>query len=220
MDSDDRRALRELFSTASVEHFDKSETILHAGEAPEHIWLVRSGFVKAYTISETGECRIIAIRGIDELLPLESVYSVEPSTVFYEAISPVRLRKLPKAAVESAIRSNAALMKAALMSTLTTLREYNQRLQNLEVGDARHRIVARLLYLRRRFGCVADKNGLVLRIPVTHQDLADALNLSRETANREFSALIREGVVEKRRGAVVLKSPGRLQAILEGTAAI
>jgi CRP/FNR family transcriptional regulator, cyclic AMP receptor protein len=71
----------------------------------------------------------------------------------------------------------------------------------------RTRICNHLLYLSQR-GPARDG-----RVPLTHQDLAGAVGSVRDVATRILDELERAGVVELRRGAIVVRDVPRLEAI-------
>lgn len=207
--------LRAYFVRKHRQSFDKHEILLHAGTVCHDIYFLSSGFVRAYLITDDGESRIISIKGPGELVPLSTLFNPDATTIYYEAITPVTTYKAGLDDFQAAMENDAELAYAVLQTSLTVVREYQQRLENLEIKDARRRIVYRLLFLRRKFGEIADR-GLqhVIGVPINYQDLADAVNISRETANRVVSKLVAEGVVEKRRNKVVLRDWSRLRNII------
>jgi CRP-like cAMP-binding protein len=73
--------------------------------------------------------------------------------------------------------------------------------------NARQRLVHVLTTLAPRIGVeVADG----IQLDVTNEELADAANVTLFTASRLLSELQRKGVLEKKRGKVLLRSPERL----------
>lgn len=215
MKQDHVAALKRYFDGAPIDAYQRCEVILQAGSSYEHIYFIESGVIKAYTINDDGECRIIALKGAGELMPLVTLFAEQWSDTYYEALTAVRLKKIPKVTFQDDVIRSPELSQAVLRSAVVSMREFEARMQNLEMKDARHRIIFRLLFMLRKFGSRKEGRGNVIGVPINYQDLADALNITRETANREFSKLIQEGLVEKRRNRVILRDYRRLAAALE-----
>ena len=78
-------------------------------------------------------------------------------------------------------------------------RIHSERIINLEYRSVRARLVSFLLTMRGRFGKETTE-GLVIEVPLRHQDIASSINASRETASREMSALEKKGWIVARRG--------------------
>lgn len=49
------------FSDGSRIEFSKNEGLIHANEEPQGVYLIKSGFVKAYSISRTGTENLLLI---------------------------------------------------------------------------------------------------------------------------------------------------------------
>jgi CRP/FNR family transcriptional regulator len=66
----------------------------------------------------------------------------------------------------------------------------------------------------QRFGTKTD-DGLLIDVPLRHQDIASSINSSRETTSRELGALVQKGIIAKSGTRIVLKRPDVLKAYLE-----
>ena len=64
-----------------------------------------------------------------------------------------------------------------------------------------------------RFGNQTE-DGLVIEVPLRHQDIASSINASRETASREIAALERKGLIKNKRLYIVLLDVPALQEFL------
>jgi hemerythrin-like metal-binding protein len=73
--------------------------------------------------------------------------------------------------------------------------------------------IAELIYLAERFGQAHGKE-VTIKAPITHQDLADSINMSRETASRALELLIEEKLFEQRDHTFVICDISKLQMAL------
>lgn len=98
-----------------------------------------------------------------------------------------------------------------LMRLLTgRVRELNARLMEQSVLDLRHRLFSELLRLSvPRPGHQGER---VVTPPPYHHVLAARIGCRREQVTREFTVLSQEKLIERTRGALVLKKPQVLEA--------
>jgi CRP-like cAMP-binding protein len=91
-----------------------------------------------------------------------------------------------------------------------------QRVTELGALDVRSRVHAELLRLARPDR--EDPKRAIILAPPNQSELASRINTRRETVSREINAMEREGLIERRRGAIVINDAVRLSARLEATA--
>lgn len=106
----------------------------------------------------------------------------------------IRVLSTPKENLRQAMGRDAWLSQEILKQAVEVIAVYTQRIQTLEFRTARGRIVSEILNLAERFG---EKHGqeIVINVPITHQDIADSINMSRETASRALGQLFEEGLL-------------------------
>jgi CRP/FNR family cyclic AMP-dependent transcriptional regulator len=183
------------FSGGTVKHFSKGEVLVQGDEEPKGVYLIQSGYVKAYTISRTGQQNLLLIHGANEIMPLPwALDGAQKLGVFYEAMSDVTIINSSKDDLRVAMGSNTWLTEQILRQLVSTFTVYAQRIQSLEYRLPRERVIARLLDLADRFGKATDE-GTVIQAPITHQDIADSINMTRETASRALEQLFDDQLV-------------------------
>jgi CRP/FNR family transcriptional regulator, cyclic AMP receptor protein len=102
-----------------------------------------------------------------------------------------------------------------LMRLLSSrVRELNARLVEHTVLDLRHRLYSELLRLSVPRGSGGGER--VVTPPPFHHDLAARIGCRREQVTREFTMLTQEGLIERTRGALILRQPEVLQARVAG----
>jgi CRP/FNR family cyclic AMP-dependent transcriptional regulator len=86
------------------------------------------------------------------------------------------------------------------------------RVMELSTFDVRHRIYSELLRLAKTEGSGAE---MKITPPPTHAELAARVSTRREVVSRELKSLERAGLIDRRRGAIVLLKPSELYARIE-----
>lgn len=126
----------------------------------------------------------------------------------------VEVLRAGKDKLRSALGNNTWLSRETLSQTVNIISVYTQRIQTLEYRSARERVIAELIYLAERFG---ERHGkeIIVNAPITHQDIADSINMSRETASRALGLLFEEGLMGQKDHLFVIKDIHKLQAALD-----
>jgi CRP/FNR family transcriptional regulator len=94
-------------------------------------------------------------------------------------------------------------------------RVHSERILNLEYRSVRERLISFLLTTARRFG-EETKDGVLIKVPLRHQDVASSINSSRETTTREIAYLERNNLIINRQLYFTLTDVDKLQGYLAG----
>jgi CRP-like cAMP-binding protein len=192
----------------------KGEVLVQGDEEPTGVHLIQSGYVKVYTISRTGQQNLLLIHGSHELIPLPwALDGTQKLGVFYEAMNDVTIINSSKDNLRKAMGSNSWLTEQILRQLVSTFTVYAQRIRCLEYRLPRERVIARLLDLADRFG-IMTREGVIIQAPITHQDIADSINMTRETASRALELLFYDELVAQNHHLfIVLNSKKMLQEL-------
>lgn len=116
---------------------------------------------------------------------------------------------VPASAFREIVFASPVLADRLLRLLAQRVRELNARVTEHAVLDLRHRLYAELLRLSApRAGHAGER---VITPPPYHHVLAARIGCRREQVTREFTTLSRDGIVERTRGALVLKHPDVLR---------
>lgn len=202
------------FSDGLMMNFVKGETIINGYEEPGGVYLIKSGFVKAFSVSKEGYGNLLLIHEKGEFIPLPWALDGAYTTgLFYEAMSDVTVLRAPKQKLRVSMGNNSWLSQEVLKQAVNIITVYTQRIQALEYRSARERIIAELIYLSERFG-KSRANEIIIDAPITHQDLADSINMSRETASRALESLFEEGFMGQKNHYLIIRDLAKLQKAL------
>lgn len=202
------------FGNSSHMYFSIGETIVNAHEEPDGVYLIKSGFVKAYSISDAGDANILLIHKAGEIIPFTWALDGEHTMgLFYEAMTDVTALKSPKDKLHTAMSSDPLLSQAILKQAINTITTYTQRIQTLQFRSARSRIIALLIYLAESFGKTTGTE-IIIYSPITHQDIADYINMTRETASRALVQLAEEGLIGQKDHLFIIRNFPELQNAL------
>lgn len=111
------------------------------------------------------------------------------------------------------VAGHPSLAMAMLLRLSGKLRVATDRIMELSTLGANNRVHAELLRLAKR-GRIEGKISVIAPIPV-HSDIAARVSTTRETVARVLSDLSRDGLVERRADALVVRDVSRLETMVE-----
>jgi CRP-like cAMP-binding protein len=196
--------LVELFRERGVRHsFKKGDFIIRSGESPRGVYIYK-GLVKAYDITKYNEENLLIIRKEDEIFPLIWGLTGQERDIIYQALAPTETWQISREVFADYIDKNPGALAPILDMTMEMYRLHSERILNLEYRSVRERIISFLLTMSQRFGKQTEE-GLIINVPLRHQDIASSVNATRETASRELAALERKGLIENSQSLITLK---------------
>lgn len=178
-----KRSAFETFLAKYPTHvFEKGQTVLVKDEVPKGVYVIESGFIKTYTITNSGEERIISIDSRGEDIPIGfTIGLIDKSQYFYQAHTKCVLRLVPcDDYLEHMANNNDSLLRRHVRITKILLSNLT-RIEALEQSKASDKVARTLLYLADTIGSTIP-NKTVRRLSVTQQEIANSLGLTRETA--------------------------------------
>jgi CRP-like cAMP-binding protein len=183
--------------------FKKGDFVIRPGDPPHGVFYIYEGLVKAYDITKYNEENLLIIRKQDEIFPLIWAITGKERHIIYQALAPTTTWRIDRKQFMEYMRSTPDALAPMLDMTLEMYRLHGDRILNLEYRTVRERIISFLLTTSARFG-QETAEGLLIEVPLRHQDIASSINATRETASRELSALERKGLLATRNSFILL----------------
>ncbi len=203
------------FNESPTAVFSSGETIVNGFDEPTGVFLIKKGFVKSYSTSDDGHANLLHIHTIGDIIPLPwSLDGINVTGLFYEAMDDVEVIKSSKDKLRITMGNNMWLTQEILNQTVNVIAVYTRRIQILEFRSARGRVIAELILLADRFG-EPEGRKIIIRAPITHQDIADSINMIRETASRALEQLFSEGLVNQDDHLFVIDNMEKLKMALK-----
>lgn len=199
-----------------VKRFDAGDMLLYQGEVPPSAYVVKTGIVVAYNISNEGDEKPISFWGKADILSNAWVFGKASSTLlFYEAHTDCSVYCLTRDELIAIIRQDSDTTFSVLDRYVTLLTASSLQLDALEYSRAADKILHMLFYLCQAHGQEIDDTHVLIDIPLTQQDMANLLGLTRETTGIELIKLKRSGLLAFSKKKYTIDKPQLLQLIGE-----
>jgi len=163
--------------------------------------IVESGYIKRYLITREGNQSVQSIYGPGDIFPLTPVFrgllNLEIYTgeeiLYYEAMPKTTVRSVTMADLQEYAVRNQSIYKELFYVAGIRLSSNIQRLENVSLSSSYRRLAHQLACFAEQFG-ENSSSGTKILLPLTNSDLANVLNLTRETVSRSFSRLRKKGL--------------------------
>jgi CRP-like cAMP-binding protein len=206
----DLALLHEFFITkGTARSYAKFDVILRSDDEAPGVYYIDEGFVKVYSHTGQGDQYVHILYSKREVFPLIGLIGQQHGDISFQALSRCKLYYVPLDLFEAEIRNNAAFSFQVLQQTIFQFGNYSSRVENLEYKFASERLAYRLASLAERFS-VKHRDGLWLKVPITHQTLGNAINLSRESVTRELDKLVKRDIIAYEGRQIIIKDLDRL----------
>jgi CRP-like cAMP-binding protein len=185
-----------LEATTTIRSVKKGSTLLYQSEIPRQAFIVRKGFIRAYTITSSGDERTVALHGKGDIVPLSWIYGETKNTLFYyEAGSDAEIVCMTKEALVSTIAASPSLTQKLLRFTVTEQTALLMRITALEQSNAAEKIALTLYYLLIRHGLERQPGMFTIDIKMTQSMIASLVGLTRESTAVNLAKLKEREVI-------------------------
>lgn len=210
---DPSNVIKDFFTrNGSLVHYTKGELVLHAHTRTKHLYLITEGIVKAYSIDKKGTPHVHALFTVGKCLPLVRAIQDSTNHIICEAHTNVAALRVSREVFMRKLEEDHAFTRALLDQSLAQFALFTDRIENLEYGSARERLLYRLLTLGAAYG-IKSSDNVVIAVPQTHEDLAQSIQVSREVVSRLLSELKKQGLIEHKRGEISFQPQNLLKQL-------
>lgn len=192
-----------LCAGAVERSFAKGHTIFAEGTVSERLFLVQSGDVKLTKTSARGTTTMLELSSAGHLIGDHAALHAHPHDVTAQAATGVTTWEIRRAGFSAALATEPGLLQSYLEYLGMRLREAGRQSAFDHSADCFGRLCRRLLELADRHG-VQSASGIVVDSPVSQDELAQWIGVSRDGVVRAFARGRRLGWMQTFRGGFVL----------------
>jgi len=207
LDDADIAAIRAL--PINVRHWEAGRTIVSDGERPTDCCLVIEGFcVRAKTILD-GQRQILSIHIPGEIPDLQSLHLHRMDHDLI-AVAPSTLGFISHTSMRALTRTNPNIAEVLWRDTLIDSAIFREWIVNVGQRPAASRLAHTVVELRRRLAVIGREAGDTFEMPLTQEQISEALGITPVHANRIIRQLRDDGIVDINRGRVTVLNEAKL----------
>jgi len=206
--------LKEISQYFHIKEFKKNDYIFFEGDEEPGIYIVIDGIVKL--IKETADGKTVILRLVTpkEVFGWLVMGDSKPSSTYTaQALIDTKVLYVSNKDFLKLLNLYPALAVKITCDASKMLLEAYDRLKSLAAEKVEGRIANLLLELSRKIGKEED-GKIVIKAPITRQDLAEMTGTTVETAIRIMSKWKKEGIVNTERGKIEILDPDYLEDLI------
>ena len=195
-------------------HFGKDEYIFFEGDPSSWLGVILEGRVKMIKHSEAGKDVVLDVMSPGEMVGEVAALDGSPYPATAQAMEPTVVASIYRDDFLRLLKQYPALALRVIEETGRRLREAQETIKSMAVERVERRIARILLKLAATTGS-SSEDGIIIELPLTRQDIAEMVGTTVETAIRTMSKFRKRGLVQTKRGRVIILDPHQLVRIAE-----
>jgi CRP-like cAMP-binding protein len=210
LDGQDQEAVLSL--PHRVIEYRRQEHIVREGDKPQNSCLILSGFAFRHKVAGNGGRQIFSIHMAGDLADLQnSLLGTADHNL--QALTNVEVALIPVEAIQEIAFARPAVGQAMWYETLVDGSIFREWTLNVGRRDARTRTAHMLCEFSLRLEMAGLGERCEYELPMTQEQLADALGLTPVHTNRTLMGLGEDGLISRTNRSVVIEDWERLAQI-------
>lgn len=184
--------------------------LIRDGDRPEHCALLLSGFAFRHKITGEGGRQVLALHLAGDFVDLQnSLLAVSDHNV--QMLTDGDVAVVPREAIKDLALERPAVGVAMWIDTLVDSAIFREWVVNVGRRDARTRIAHMLCEFSLRLEAAGLARDHRYELPMTQEQLADAVGLTSVHVNRVLKQLGEEGLISRNKRSIVIEDWQRMR---------
>ena len=192
--ADDTAALLDL--PYSHRKYDMGSYLVREGDVPDQCGVLLTGYAYRHKLNHDGGRQIVSIHMPGEIFDLQHLF-LDVADHNVQTLTACSVASVPRSAIRTLARERPSIAHAIFVNVLREASVFREWLLNIGRRDARSRVA----HLLCEFAIRLDKQGLSAgqkyELPMSQEQLGDALGLTAVHVNRTLQRLVEEGLVTR-----------------------
>jgi CRP-like cAMP-binding protein len=206
------QALRQLAEGSRLARHPRRELVASDALAPRQTLAIVTGQLMVRSIAAEGSRYAVGLVGAGTVIATGRLQIGGSPALEFHAHSDATAIHIPTALLTHLLDVEPRRWRPMLLMLLRQQRDLRASLMDRALGATRQRIAATVDRLAQTYGWSEGADGN-LRLRLSQEDLADLLQVSRQTVNRELRALATDGVLVSDYNALKILDRAGLQFV-------
>src|SRR3954452_19928442 len=206
----------------SVEDFDKIKyastfpagaVLFVEGQSPRGVYVICAGRVKLTTASRDGKTLILRIANPGEILGLHATVSGKPYELTAETLQPCQLDFVKRDDFLKFLQNHGDACLSAAQHLSQNCQSAYEMIRSLGLSHSVSEKLARLLLEWATDGDTT-KDGIRIKVALTHEEIAQLIGTSRETVTRVLGEFREKNVAQLRGSTLLIRNRPALERLV------
>src|SRR6266496_4572535 len=193
---DQHTSFKEFLNKFPVRNFKKGEIVICEGLGPRKCYAIKSGFTKVFLTTKSGEEKAVNFITAQDIFPLTWIFGkTDAALYYYQAFTECDMYEIPREELVRHAEEDPQMFRRLFDYVLDLNIDLMQHIHSLEQAKAADKLMYAFNFLTRRYGKRLTGTKTKMLLPLTQQDLANFLGLTRETTGAQLKDLQQKGVI-------------------------
>jgi CRP/FNR family transcriptional regulator, polysaccharide utilization system transcription regulator len=203
-------ALAEFSANKTVNKYKKGQIIFYEDNKPYGLYCMIDGRVKLYKTGIDGRQQILRISGPGDILGYRSLFADETYQATAEALEDSNICCIDKNVFFPVLAKDPNLSLEIIKKLAAELRSAEDLATSIAQRSVRERMAELLLILKETYG-KDTKDGTLIDLKLSREEMAEMIGITQETAIRLLSEFKGDGLIAvKGRDITILKTEALL----------
>jgi CRP/FNR family transcriptional regulator, cyclic AMP receptor protein len=207
-------SLQELDKVKYASAYPQGAVLFVEGQAPRGVYMICGGRVKLSTTSRDGKTLILRIAQAGEVLGLHATVSGKPYELTAEALQPCQLDFIRRDDFLRFLQHHSDACLNAAQHLSKNCQSAYEMIRSLGLSHSVAEKLARLLLEWSSDGDVV-KEGIRIKVSLTHEEIAQLIGTSRETVTRVLGEFRQKKLAQLRGSTLVILDKPALERMID-----
>lgn len=186
--------IEKFFASFPSSILPKNKIVIAPGAQIKNIYYLKKGLVEQYLLTSAGQETTIHIFRPGSYFPIMLVLADRENKYYFKTVKDSLIYKSPREDVIAFIKKDSEILLDLTKRFALGLVGFLDRLESLTYKNVQSQIASILYYFAKHSG--ENTSGkITINTPITHNDIAKWVGVSRETVSRQMSKLKKMGLV-------------------------
>jgi CRP/FNR family transcriptional regulator len=183
---------------------EKGTFLFQEGMEAKELYIILSGKVQISKITADGRELSLRICGENDICGELTLFTENPKYLLSaKVIEDAEIVAIRKDVLENEIFQNSTLAFEFMKWMSDHFRKTQTKFRDLVLNGKRGALFSTLIRMSNSYG-VNQKNGILIDLPLTNQELANFCGTSRESTNRILSDLKKDNIISVKKGKITI----------------
>lgn len=208
-----KASLEDLEKIKYASAYPQGAVLFVEGQGPRGVYIVCSGRVKLSTTSRDGKTLILRIAEAGEVLGLHAAVSGKPYELTAETLQPSQLDFIRREEFLKFLEHHGDACLHAAQHLSENCQNAYEMIRSLGLSHSVSEKLARLLLEWAADGDTT-KDGIRIKVSLTHEEIAQLIGTSRETVTRVLSEFREKQLAQLRGSTLLIRDKAGLEKLI------